>query len=109
LGKLGIARLYARLIELKRSSRIDPCDKRPRINLSEQLAKRLGCSRRNLDRYLRVTLTPLEVQQAFDRDQLGLVPAGRVAGLAPDEQQQIAAEIRAGGDPEAVVRKKLSA
>jgi hypothetical protein len=76
--------------------------------LRDQLGKRFNMSGRNLDRYLRVLSTPIEVQHAVDADKLPITLAEKVAGLKKHQQEKIAAEISAGKDPRQVVRQVVA-
>lgn len=69
----------------------------------DRIAKLLGMSGRNFGRYYNVLLCPVEVQNALRDKRLELIPASRVTGLSPQQQQEIAARIRDGEDPRAVV------
>jgi hypothetical protein len=51
-------------------------------------------SGRNLNRYLRVLQTPVEVQNAFRSRDLTLVVAEKVAGLGPKGQKALAERLR---------------
>ena len=62
-------------------------------DLRDIVGKRLGISGRNLERYVRVAETPLEVQQAFEAGHLPLVKAAQVANLPDDIQARIAKKI----------------
>ena len=107
LGKMALARLYSRLIEITPFQSLDPFDKRPRVNLKEQLANRLDCSPRNLNRYIAVSRAPLEVQQAFDDERLSLTLAARVAAMPTEQQELIADALRDGGDATQVVTSHI--
>ena len=74
-------------------------------DLRDRLGKEFNMSGRNLDRLVRILSTPLEVQHAVSANRLSLKSAGQVAGAATELQKKIAAEIKAGGDPEEVVKK----
>jgi hypothetical protein len=66
-------------------------------------------SGRNLHRYFRIVRTSREVQDAYRAGRLSLVNAGRVAGLDAATQEEIAAEIRQGGDSKEIVARYLPA
>lgn len=67
----------------------------------------IGMSGRNLARYMRILKAPIEVQRAFETESLTLVAAGRVAGLPPHVQQEIAEQIRDGAPANSVLEKHL--
>ena len=106
LGQLDKARCIEALYQLYVPD-ADPLKRRPRPALRELIGKGLGISGRTVDRYLRVLETPLEVQAAFSEGKLSLVETGKVAGLSPDEQEQIAAQIVAGAEARSVVKSFL--
>ena len=81
---------------------------RPRVHPTTQLAKRLGLSPKNLKRYLAIVETPPEVQNAFERGDLKLDDAARIAGLDDEKQEDIAEAIREGENARAVVREYLT-
>ena len=108
LGKLALARAYAALLEIWENEPSDSMDENRRCYPIQSLALRLGCSRKNLRRYLSVLDTPREVQEAFDQGDLLLDHAARVANLPADRQREIANAIRDGGDPRAVVQDFLA-
>src|ERR1700733_15032331 len=102
LGPIEIARAYLALKKLGRPWGLSGQD---RVELRDQIGKRLDMSGRNLDRYLRVLDTPIEVQNAVAANKLPVTVAEKVAGLHYTKREQIAAEIRAGANPRAVARK----
>lgn len=98
MSKLALARCYRRLRQLQLALYRRPageCDV-PRIDLRDQLGKRLGLSGRSLDRLERILDTPVEIQYAFECGELPLLDAGAVAGLPREVQAKIAAAIRCG-------------
>jgi ParB/RepB/Spo0J family partition protein len=107
LGKLAMARGYRGLMEVYQLEKWDRLDPRKPMNPKKQLAARLGCSAKNLERYLKVLNTPHEVQLAFEAGRLKLDFAARVAGLSQSEQQEIAEEIRRDNNPNDVVKRYL--
>lgn len=107
LSKLGLARAYRALADLASHEKRDILDRRPRANPLKQLAERLGVSKKNLDRYLKITRTPPEVQAAFDRGDLTLVEAASVASLPATKQAEIAGAIGEGQAPWDVVPRAL--
>jgi ParB-like chromosome segregation protein Spo0J len=103
VGGLVRARCLQRLKDIELSQPLSERRKHLVGDLRDVIARKLGCKGRNADRYLKVLETPVEVQNAFDRGELSLVNAGRVAGLAREDQEAIAARIGAGDSPKAVV------
>ncbi len=103
LDPLARARVGLRLFEIEK--------KRPRGRLSafengearDRVGKLIGMTGRNLNRYLRLLQTPVEVQNAFRARELPLVEAERVADLKPAQQADVAERVRAGECPRAVV------
>jgi ParB-like chromosome segregation protein Spo0J len=111
LGKLELGRCYKGLKALESKGlggRLMDYEQR---DLRDRLAKRLGgLSGRSLDRLLRVVEhTPPEVQAAAEAGTLPLTMAEQVAGLSEQQRAEIAAELRAGGEPREVVRRHLAA
>jgi hypothetical protein len=101
-----VARCYARLREIESSLPYEQRHAYYHGDLRDVLAKKIGGgSGRNLERYLHVLRTPMEVQEAFKKQQIPLVQAASVAHLAADAQTEIAAAIRSGEDPKQVIRK----
>ncbi len=74
-----------------------------KTDLTEKLAKKLGASERHARRYLRVLDTPREVLDAFERGSITLVLAEKVAKLEEAKLKQVAARLRMGDSPRAVV------
>jgi ParB family chromosome partitioning protein len=102
LHPLEQARIAKRLLELEAG--------RPRGNLSSgdvtrlkiELGERFGMSGRNLDRYLRVLETPVEVQNAVRDGLLLLTSAARVAGVDKSVRAALAGRVRGLKDKQAV-------
>lgn len=109
LGKLAIARCYLRLRtiadEKGRAGRRDNHSQSGDIR--DVIGERLGLSGRTLDRLLNVLRAPKSVQDAFERDELPLVMAERVARLPAAVQAEIASELAAGRRAQDVVGEKL--
>jgi ParB-like chromosome segregation protein Spo0J len=112
MTKLEMARAYVAMKDTERRQRAkqrfgDSCKLPPLIkqrdDLRNVLGKLFGCSGRTLDRYACVLNAPIEVQQAFQRGELKLEEAGRVALYSESRQQQIAERIRSGEDAKQVV------
>jgi hypothetical protein len=100
LVEVGIA---LRLFEIRKGCKPGMLGPYGEEEARDFLCKRLGMSWRNLRRYLRVLRTPIEVQGAFRANQLSLVEAGKVAGLSPQIQAEIASRLRAGQEPRQVL------
>jgi ParB-like chromosome segregation protein Spo0J len=110
LGKLGLARCYRALKLLGCKGLDGRLADYEQKDLRDRLGERLGVSGRTLDRLLRVLEhTPLEVQAAVEAGTLPMTLAEWVADLTTKQQEQIAAELRAGGEPREVVRRFLAA
>jgi len=112
MSKLEMARAYVTLKDTERRQRVkqkfgDGHELPPlvtqRDDLRDVLAKLFDCSGRTLDRYSRLLNTPIEVQRAFEADQLSQKEAERVANCSESRQQEIAERIRAGEDARQVV------
>lgn len=71
------------------------------------LAERLGCTPRNVQRYLALVETPMPVQLAFEKGELSLVQASRVATLPTSKQQEIVDAIQSGERPDETVKRSL--
>jgi ParB family chromosome partitioning protein len=106
---LGRARSIRRLLEIEAGSRPGGLSGRKKEALKEALGKRLGLSLRSVNRYLLVLDSPPEVQAAFDRGEITLIQAGRVALLRKAQQEEVAAGIRAGEKAALVVARYLAA
>ncbi len=104
MGPLAIARCYRALKTLGRRRGDRLCDS-ARLEVRDQIGKRLGVSGRTLDRHLRVLeCTPPEVQHAVEAGLLPVTVAEKIAGLNKSQKEQIAKAIREGGKPAVVVR-----
>jgi ParB family chromosome partitioning protein len=75
----------------------------------ERIANQLGLRLRSISRYLRVLEAPAEVQRAFDRGEISLAKAGKVAGLPESDQQTIDDLILDGRKASKVVSEYLRA
>jgi hypothetical protein len=69
-----------------------------------EIAERLGCTERNVNRYMSVLDTPLIVQELFTTKELTLELACLVASLIPSVQQDVCRRLQAGEDPQRVIR-----
>lgn len=99
MSKLDQARCYRRWKQIER--RRDDV----KGDLRDFFGKRFGVSGRTLHRWDRLLDTPIEVQRAWEADELTLAEAGRVADLTADKQTKISNAIRKGGDPKTVIAK----
>jgi ParB-like chromosome segregation protein Spo0J len=109
LGPLARARCYQRLRQLAGGASRERLKGHEQQDLRDRLAVQLDKSGRSLDRYLRILdHTPLEVQQAVEAERLPMTVALRVADLDPEAKEQIAMEIRDGGEPGEVVRRLVA-
>ena len=104
LSRLTLARCALRLHELavlnKRKKKLTTTDRcAARVRTRDQVGRELNMSGREVDRFLAVLKTPPEVQNAFDRSELTLIVADRVARLPEDRQAEVAKAIRDGGKP----------
>jgi ParB-like chromosome segregation protein Spo0J len=107
LSPLEKARCFRRLLELERD--------KPRRNgelkgdLRDYLAGQFGYSGRNLERWVKVLDTPLEIQQAVTGQKLKLEVGEDVAALPKETQDEIASKIREGAEPKQAVAEHLMA
>lgn len=76
--------------------------------IKTKVAEQLGMSLRTVNRYLLIADAPREVQLAFDRGELSLVEACRIAALPYKQLQQAAERIANGEAPRAVLRDLLT-
>ncbi len=107
LTKLAQARIALRRVEIeKKRDRGDLADWE-HVEARDRVGAAIGMTGRNLSRYLRVLQTPASVQQAFERGELTLVAADRVAGLCDEIRSVIAARIEAGEAPKSVVQSAV--
>lgn len=104
LSPLDQARCLQRLVELEKQS-----GQRSKVsgNLRDRIAATQKMSGRNLERYLNVLKTPMEVQAAFDEKQLSLTEASRVAGMKAEDQKLVAEAIARGESPRQAVQRML--
>jgi ParB family chromosome partitioning protein len=108
LSPLGRARSIRRLLEIEAGRRPGGLTGRKKEALKDELGKRLTLSLRSVNRYLLVLDSPPEVQAAFDRGEITLIQAGRVALLRKAEQQEVATRLRAGERAAPVVAEALA-
>jgi hypothetical protein len=102
---LATARVALRLFEIEKKRPVSKFWVTPEAR--DRVGAVIGMSGRNLQRYLDVLRTPLEVQNALRNKNLSLVQAAKVASLVQTQQERIAGRIRAGEEPKAVVAEFL--
>lgn len=107
MGPLAKARTALALYEKERGRKVSTTDWGDLDTARDYVGKLNGMSGRNLQRYFCILYTPHSVQEAFERGDLKLVDAARVAQLDDAVQNKIAAEIRDGKIPRDVVRRQL--
>lgn len=81
LSPLGKARCMCSLVEAEAGRKIDDLYWEDKDGVKAAVAERLGMSARNLNRYLLILKAPPPVQAAFERGDVSLTEAGRVALL----------------------------
>ena len=108
LTPLAKARCLRRLLELKQGGRGGRISGLRLETLKQDVGANLHLSDRSVNRYLLILETPPVVQAAFDRGELQLTVAGRVALLKKDVQQSIAKRIEAGEPAAKVVAEALA-
>lgn len=102
LGKLGMARIAARLMELE----VEEGQRRNGQGATRDfLGKQFGLSGRTLDRYMKMIKAPLPVQDAWDKKQLSDADVRQVLASPERIQRKIAQLIADGELPKAVVNK----
>jgi ParB/RepB/Spo0J family partition protein len=84
LSPLGLARCVKRLVEIETFARDNTLHCLNKDKLREIIGERLGLSGRSVSRYLLVLDAPAAVQQAFDRGEISLTNAGKMAMLDDD-------------------------
>ena len=102
LGKLGMARIAVRLMELE----VEEGQRRNGQGATRDfLGKLFNVSGRTLDRYMKMTKAPLPVQDAWDKKQLSNGDVQRVLASPKEVQGKIAERIANGELPKAVVHQ----
>ena len=107
LSPLGKAACIKRLIELEAGGRNGGLSGRQADRLKEVVAERMGLSPRSVNRYLLILKCLVAVQQAFDRGDLTLTEAGKVALLSSSLQEEVVRRVAAGEKPKIVLAEKL--
>jgi ParB family chromosome partitioning protein len=103
LSPLARARCIKRLVEMERGCFSSQEDVKARVG------QQLGLSPRSVSRYLLVLAAPAPVQRAFDRGELTLINAGKVALMRKPVQAEIAERIEKGEKAATVVAEYLAA
>jgi ParB/RepB/Spo0J family partition protein len=109
LSQLARARCIKRLVDLDPNTKQD----HKKEEVKRRVAARLDLSLRSVDRYLLVLKAPREIQAAFDRSEINLTQAGKVAVLTLTqagkvEAQKIAKRIRQGEKAAKVLAEALA-
>jgi ParB family transcriptional regulator, chromosome partitioning protein len=105
LGPLAKARCIRRLMELEsgKATRRFGADKKE--ELKGRIAKRMGLSLRSVNRYLLMLDAPDAIQSAFDKGEITLVTAGKVALLSKSVQTAVARRVAEGEKATEVARE----
>jgi len=104
LSPLVRAKCIKELVELEQGGR-----RSSQEEIKKRVGQQLGLSPRSVNRYLLVLATPLAVQRAFDRGELTLINAGKVALLKKPAPSEIARRIENGEKAATVVAEHLAA
>jgi len=107
LDPLDRVRLARRMLEIGQRREPGGLSQYAEQDLRDRVGEALGMSGRNVQRYLNILNAPMEVQRAHSEGRLSMKLAEKVARLGEVEREQIAAAIRAGGDPAEVVAAHL--
>jgi ParB-like chromosome segregation protein Spo0J len=107
LSLLGRARCLQRLVEIESRCAISELEPSRKEEIKAKIGKRMGLTKRSVNRYLAVLHTPREVQTAFDEGAISLVTAGKVAQLQRPQQQAMAKRIATGEPAKKVVAEAL--
>ena len=108
LDPLDQVRLIVGELELEWGRPIARWSDREMAKLRERVRQVVGQSNRHVQRLINIVRTPLAVQAAVSKDELAIVDAAKVSNLPQAVQQEIAAAIRAGGEPKKVVGSFLA-
>ncbi len=96
-----------RLCEIDQQCSADELGDVQKVALVQAIARRLNLSLRSVNRYLRILQTPMAVQAAYERGELSLTAAGKVALLLKGDQERVAQQIETGENATAVVEALL--
>jgi ParB/RepB/Spo0J family partition protein len=105
LDPLDRARLALHLFQLEKGRK--KIREPEQDELRDRIGAALGMGGRNAQRYLNLARAPLEVQSAYSESKISLTIAGRVCQLPGVTQDNLARELRDGGDPAIVVKRYL--
>jgi len=108
LTKLAQARIALRRVEIEKNRDRGDLADWEHIEARDRVGAATGMTGRNLSRYMRILQTPSPVQNAFEKGELTLVTAEKVAGLTDQIQLQIAEQIEEGGVPKTIVESYIS-
>ena len=106
--ELAIARSIQALMEIRQNVRPGRLGWQNKEKLKAEIGHLLNISGRSVSRYLLVLQTPAAVQRAFDRGEVSLVSAGKIALLTPDDQATIVRRITAGEQASRVVAEFIT-
>jgi ParB/RepB/Spo0J family partition protein len=107
LHSLDRARCARRMLELKNQREPGKLTDAEEGKLARDVAKLIGKSHKHALRLIRITNLPMEIQAAVKTGELNIVEAEPIAKLDREVQEEIAEEIRDGGQPKAVVTQFL--
>ena len=95
-------------LELEKAKQLGSCQSdADHTDHMATLPTKLGGSEKTARRYIKIAAAPIEVQEAFERKEIIVVEAARVADLPSEVQEEIAAEIRAGRHSKLVLKDHL--
>ncbi|NLF68879.1 MAG: ParB N-terminal domain-containing protein [Candidatus Anammoximicrobium sp.] len=103
LHQIERARIALRQFQIEKGRPRGQVRPRDEHEARNRVGKAIGMSGRNLSRYFRLLLTPVEIQNAVRDGKLALVLGERSSWLPQEQQMEIAKRITAGEDPKAVV------
>lgn len=95
LDPLDQARAVQRLLEIEKRREPGELWRSERTEARDRVGKTIGMSGRNLERYMNILATPIEIQRAFQRGDIRLVDGERIGCLDGNVQLEIASEIAA--------------
>ena len=107
LDTLDQLRLARRTFELNEGCEPGGLSDWQYAKMKKTVAKTIGKSPRHTQRLLNVVDAPMDVQKAFSDGKLKVELAEKVHRLNKDLQAEIAAKIRAGGNPNGIVLEHL--
>jgi hypothetical protein len=107
LTPLRKARCLQRKLESRERTQVSRFDGQQRERLKTDIGKEMGLTLRTVNRYLLLLTAPQLIQDAFDRGELSMVVAGKVAGMSRTRQAEIVRRIEAGEETKKVVKEHL--